>query len=286
MTWRRPNFPSKLSVGVVGAGFNRIQQRELGDTVKAMLAPLPNQSRAIKWAALEMRDLSRHRVIDRFDQDAFQMIFDDARALVDNECKALHDELLKVNDQILSLEKESDNEGAKKLLQEISEQLVLFSQALSKETLEEHIKNTREQHMAFFKTQIDQRFKRLKDAFAKIVKGIQKVIELKFDASSEAESVNDALTFGYSLIQNYIKDFSTYVEKGLWDIDIETFKNDLEPITKFAGDESLFAFSGYSEMYERDIKVIASDETESEDVKKHCITILQAVRALPSRYKE
>ena len=114
----------------------------------------------------------------------------------------------------------------------------------------------------------------------------KKVIELKFDASSETAKVASAITFGYSGIQSFIKNYSKFTEIGLGDIDAETYKRDMEPLTKFSEDKSLFALKSYSEFYERDTKAVVTENTEVEDVKKHCVNILKAVRALPPRYKQ
>lgn len=286
MTWKKPNFPRQLTVSFVSSSFNRLRKREIGESLKTTCAPAYDKYRAVPWRTLEMKDLVRHKMVNQFDKEAFQQIFTDARAVIDNETKTLADECASIREQVSAMEAKEDDPAAKKIFSEMIEQADLMCQALSKETLEEFIQSTHDQHMANLSQQVEQRFKRLKDAFVKIVNNIKKVIDLEFDASSHSDVINTSLTFGYSIIQNYIKDFAVFVEKGVWVIDIDTYRKELEPITKFSDDKSLFAFDGYSDAYERDIKLVANEDTEAEDVKKHCISILKAVRELPSRYKE
>lgn len=289
MPWKRPIFPQQLFKNPVAAKFNKMQKRELGQTVGNICDPLNKQFRAIPWNQIKIGNLSRFRMINTFDKDAFEQMFSEAREVVNNHCPAFSEQCMQVHDQILEIEKNEEEDGTdtKKLLLEIAEQAKLTSQTLGAEELEKQIQETHDEHMALLNQQLEKQLKGLKDAIAKIVTGIEKVIELEFDAGSETETVAGAIEFGYSGIQNYIKNYSKFTEKGLGDIDLETYKKDLEPLTKFSGDESLFVLEGtYSDFYERDTKAIVNDSSESEDVKKHCITLLKAVRALPSRYKD
>lgn len=286
MAWKKPMLPRQLTTGFIASSFNRLQKRELGETLKNLCAPLNEQYRKIKWNMIEMRNLFRLKIIDKFEKDDFQQQFDDARAVVSNDCKAFTDACEQVRDQVRSLEKAEDNEAAKAFLVEISEQADLLAQALSQETLESHLQTTYDEHMAHLNQQLEQRFKQVKTGIIRIVEGIKKVIELEFDASSDADTVNGAVTYGYGGINSVFKNYAVYLEKGIGEVDIETYKKDLEPLTKFSGDKSLYTFEAYSEFYERDNKVIIGEDTDAEDVKKHCITLLKAVRELPSRYKE
>jgi len=276
--------PRELTPGFILSSFNRLRKRELGETLKETCTPISDIHRKTQWRAIEMTDLMRYKIIDKFEKDVFEGFFDSAREIIEGDCKAIVDLCAEIQNQIASIEEEE--EAVKKLLSDISTKAEEFAQALSKEAMEEHLQIKRDEHMAHLNKQVEQNFKRLKDSIAKIVKDIKGVMEVDFDASSETDKVAGAITYGFVSIQSIIKRFSIYLEKGLGTINFETFKKDLEPLTKFSGDESLYAFESYSEFYERDGKAIVTEETEADDVKKHCITLLKAVRELPSRYKE
>ena len=77
-----------------------------------------------------------------------------------------------------------------------------------------------------------------------------------------------------------------FLEKGIGDIDAETAKKELEPLTKFSSDKSLFSTTSYNDELEADMGAIVNDESSADDIKNHCITILQALRAIPARYKD
>lgn len=287
MTWKRPIFPRQLSKAFIVSGFSRLKKRELGNTVADICTQLYDMYRVIKLNKVEVRNLAPFRMINSFDKDKFEQLFSEAREIANNECAGLSEQCIQVRDQILEMEKNEEDEGAKKILLEISDQADLLGQALSVESIEAHIQETHDQHIAFLNEQLEKEFKRLKAGFVRIVEDIKKVIELQFDASSETAKIAGAITFGYIGIQATINHFSKYLEKGLGHIDIETYKKDMEPLTKFSGDKSLLTVDvDEDEFYERESKAIIGDSTSAEDVKKHCITLLQAVRTLPGKYKE
>lgn len=285
MPWKKPILSPKLSKGSVVSSFKRIRKLELSAELGDLFGTLNELYRKIPWIKIELRSLARFKMITTFDKDAFEKLFDEANEIVENDGKELFDQCVLVRDRVLEIEQGETDENAKKLLLEMSEQIDLLIQSVSPEALKTHLQEARDQHMAFLNQQLEKHFEQLKAGFVRIVNDIKKVIELKFDASSETAKVASAITFGYVGIHNIIKLYHKYVELGLGNIDIETFEKDLEPITKYSGDKSLFSFSSYSEFYERDGKAIVTEETDADAVKEHCVTLLKAVRALPSKYK-
>lgn len=286
MPWKKPILPLKLTKGQVISGFKRIRKPEMSVDMGNLVESLNASYRSIPWVKLELRTLARFKMITTFDKGAFDQVFDEAREVAQNNCPELFEQCIQVRDQVLEIEKNEADDAAKQLLIEMSEQADLLSQSVSPEVLEAHLQEAYDQHMAALNQQLQNQFKQLKAGFVRIVKDIKKVIELEFDASSETAKVASAITFGYVGIHNIIKLYHKYVEQGIGDINIETFENDLAPLTKYSGDKSLFSFSSYSEFYERDGKAIVTEETDADAVKNHCITLLKAVRALPSRYKD
>jgi hypothetical protein len=285
MPWRKPTIPQQLTSGFIVSNLSRRQKRELAQTLKAPLDELQKQFRTIPWNKLEMRDLMRLKQIKTFDRDVFEQMFDEAREVIDNDCSKLAEETLKIRDQILEIEKNEsdDGKGTKELLLEIAEKAELFSQQLSKEALEEHLQELRNQHMEGLNKQLEIRFTQLKKGLVQIVEKIKKAKEADFSAGAESTL---AVTYGYTGVQPTIKDYINYAEKGIGDLDGETVKQELEPLSKFSGDSSLFTSMVENDELERKAGAIVTGDTDSEEIKKHCITILQAVRALPSRYKE
>ncbi len=285
MPWRKPIFPQQLTSGFIVSNLSRRQKRELAETLKAPCDELQKQFRTIPWNKLEMRDLMRLKQIKTFDRDAFQQMFDEANDVIENHCVKLAEECLKLRDQILEIEKNEpdDGKGTKQVLIDVSEKAELLSQQLSKEPLEAHLQETREQHMAALNKQLDIRFTQLKKGLVQIVEKIKKAKDANFSAGTESTL---AVTYGYTGVQPTIKDYIGYAEKGIGDFDPETVKGELEPLSKFSGDSSLFTQKVENDELERDVGAIVTDETDSEEIKQHCITILQAVRALPSRYKD
>lgn len=286
MPWKKPMLPLKLTKGPVISSFKKIRKPEMSVEMGNLVEKLNASYRSTQWVKLELRSLSRFKMITTFDKDAFDQVFNEAREIAETNCAELFEQCALVRDKVLEIEKSETDDSAKQLLLEMSEQADLLSQSLSPEALEAYLQEARDQHMASLNQQLENQFKQLKAGFARIVNNIKKVIELEFDASSETAKVASAITFGYVGIHNIIKLYHKYVEIGLGDIDIETFEKDLEPITKYSGDKSLFSFSSYSEFYERDGKAIVTEDTDADAVKQHCITLLEAVRALPSRYKD
>lgn len=271
------------------SNFNRRQKRELGETVKKICDELAVLYRAIQWKPIEMRDLARLKNIRTFNKDEFEQIFTDASEAVDNFCATLSDKCFEAKDQILEIEKgeDDDGKGTKELLVEISEKAELFGQQLSKETFEAHFQEVRKEHMDFLNKQVDLRLKQVKNGIVRIVKDIKKVVDLEFEAESEPEKINGALTYGYVGILSPVKEYLSYLEKGMGDADFEETKKDFEPYFQFARDEkSIFKVKIENEALERDIAAVVNDETEADDVKPHCIKILETVRALPAKYKE
>ena len=285
MPWRKPIFPQQLTSGFIVSNLTRRQKRELAGTLKAPFDELQKLYRTIPWNKLEMRDLVRFKQIKTFDSDAFQQMFDEAKDVIENHCLTFAEECLKIRDQLLEIEKNEsdDGKGTKELLIEVSEKAELLSQQLGKEVLEEHLQELRDQHMADLNKQLDIRFTQLKKGLVQIVEKIKKAKEADFSGGSASTL---AVTYGYTGVQPTIKDYINYAEKGIGDFDVETVKSELEPISKFSGDSSLFTKEVENDELERKAGAIVTDETDSEEIKKHCITILKAVRALPSRYKE
>lgn len=285
MPWRKPIFPQQLSTGFIASNFARRQKRELGETLKAPCEELQKQYRTIPWNKLEMRDLMRMRQINTFDKDAFEQLFTEAREVIDDNCAQLSEQCLQIRDKILEIEKSEsdDGKGTKELLIEMSEKAELFGQELSKEPLEEHLKELRDQHMASLNKQLEQRFTQFKKGLVQILEKIKKAKENEFEAGAESTS---AVTYGYVGVQPIIKNYITFLEKGIGDISAETAKKELEPLTKFSGDKSLFSTTSYNDELEADMGAIVNDESSTGDIKKHCVTILQALRAIPSRYKD
>ena len=280
-------FPQQLSGGFIVSNFSRRQKRELGETLKSLCEELQNQYRTIPWNKLEMKDLVRLKLIKTFDESVFQQMFDEARDVIETHCVKLAEECIKIRDQVLAIEKAEadDGKGTKDLLVEISEKAELFSQQLGKEPIEEHLQELHDQHMAALNKQFELRFTQLKKGLVQIVEKIKVAKEHEFDPSEEGKVIV-AVTYGYTGVQPNIKEYINFVEKGLGNLDLETVKKELEPLSKFSGDSSLFSAKSYSDELERDVGAIVNDETDADDVKKHCITILQALRALPARYKE
>ena len=77
-----------------------------------------------------------------------------------------------------------------------------------------------------------------------------------------------------------------FLEKGIGSVGADTVRKELEPLTKFSEDKSLFSTTSYNEEFEADMGAIVNDDSSADDIKKHCIAILQALRAIPSRYKD
>ena len=290
MTWKKPIFPQALSKGYIMSNFNKRQKRELALTVSETCRELFSNYQSIPWNKMAMRDLARFKNVNNFSRDSFQQIFDEAKEVVNTDFTKLVEQCYQVRDKLLAIEKDEadDGKGTKELLTEMTEKTEWLAQQLSKELLEEHLQELHDTHLAFLNKQIESRLKQLKDGIIKIVEEIKKVVELEFDASDEgkAKKINGAFAYGYRGIQSVIKGYFTYVEKGLGNTDPETFKQDMEPLTKFSGDRSLLAFTVENEMLERDIGAFVTDEADSEDIKKHCKKILEAVRALPGKYKD
>lgn len=285
MPWRKPIFPQQLTGGFIVSNLTRRQKRELAETLKAPLDELQKQYRTIPWNKLEMRDLMRLKQIKTFDPDAFQQMFDEAKDVIENHCLTFAEECLKIRDQILEIEKNEsdDGKGTKGLLIEVSEKADLLSQQLGREPLEEHLQELRDQHMAALNKQLEIRFTQLKKGLVQIVGNIKKAKDSNFSASSESTL---AVTYGYTGVQPMIKDYIHYTEKGIGDFDAETVKEELEPLSKFSGDSSLFTTMVDNDELERKTGAIVTDETDSEEIKQHCVTILKAVRALPAKYKD
>ena len=285
MPWRKPIFPQQLTSGFIVSNLSRRQKRELAETLKAPCDELQKQFRAIPWNKLEMRDLMRLKQIKTFDRDAFQQMFDEADDVIENHCVKLAEECLKLRDQILEIEENEpdDGKGTKQVLMDALEKVELLRQQLSEEVLEEHLQETREQHMAALNKQLEIRFTQLKKGLVQIVEKIKKVVAAEFSAGPESTL---AITYGYTGVQPTIKDYISYAEKGIGDFDAETVKRELEPLSKFSGDSSLFTQTVNNDELERDVAAIVTNETDLEEIKKHCGTILQAVRALPARYKD
>lgn len=285
MPWRKPTIPQQLTGGFIISNLTRRNKRELGQTLKASCDELQKQYRGISWNKLEMRELLRMKQIKTFDKDTFDHLFDEARDLIESHCSKLADESLKFRDLVLESEKNEsdDGKGTKELLVEISEKAEAFSQQLGKEPLEEHLNELRDQHMAAFYKQVDLRCTQLKKGLEQIVEKIKKSKEGDFSGGSES---TQAVTYGYTGVQPILKDLVVFAEKGIGDVDAETLKKELEPMSKFSGDKSLFTKMVDNEELERKAGAIVTKETGSEEIKNHCVAILQAVRALPARYKE
>ena len=132
----------------------------------------------------------------------------------------------------------------------------------------------------------NQRFDGVKKGFVRIVEGIKKVIEVDFDPSLESAKINEALTYGFRSVHPVINGYVSYLENGIGDTTPEEVREDLEPITKFASDDSMFIYEVEHDELERKIKTICTEEAKKEDIQKHCITLLEAVKALPVKYKE
>ena len=285
MPWRKPIFPQQLSAGFITSNFARRQRRELGEPLKALSDELQKQYRTIPWNKLEMRDLARMRQINTFDRNAFEQLFTDAREVIDDNCAKLSEQCLQLRDKILEMEKSEsdDGKGTKELLIEISEKAELFGQELGKEPLEEHLKELRDQHKASLDKQLEQRFTQFKRNLVQILEKIKKAKEKDFEAGSESTG---AVTYGYVGVQPIIKNYIMFLEKGIGSVGADTVRKELEPLTKFSEDKSLFSTTTYNEEFEADMGAIVNDDSSSDDIKKHCITILQALRAIPSRYKD
>ena len=287
MPFKKPNIPQQLTSGFIVSNLSRRQKRELAQTLKAPFDNLQKQYYSIPWAKLEMRDLARLKQIKTFDPEVFQRLFDEAKAVIENDCSKFAEEVLKIRDQILEAEKNEgdDGKGTKELLMEVSEKAELFSQELSKEALEEQLLQLRDEHMQALNKQLEVRFAQLKRGLVEIVEKIKTAKENDFDPSNEGKVII-AVTYGYTGVQPIIKDYINYAEKGIGDFDAETVKDELEPLSRFSGDSSLFSSKVENDELEREVGAIVTSDTDSEDVKNHCITILKAVRALPARYKE
>ncbi len=285
MPWRKPIFPQQLSAGFITSNFARRQRRELGEPLKALSDELQKQYRTIPWNKLEMRDLARMRQINTFDRNAFEQLFTDAREVIDDNCAKLSEQCLQLRDKILEMEKSEsdDGKGTKELLIEISEKAELFGQELGKEPLEEHLKELRDQHKASLDKQLEQRFTQFKRNLVQILEKIKKAKEKDFEAGSESTG---AVTYGYVGVQPIIKNYIMFLEKGIGSVGADTVRKELEPLTKFSEDKSLFSTTSYNEEFEADMGAIVNDDSSADDIKKHCIAILQALRAIPSRYKD
>ena len=285
MPWRKPIFPQQLSAGFITSNFARRQRRELGEPLKALSDELQKQYRTIPWNKLEMRDLARMRQINTFDRNAFEQLFTDAREVIDDNCAKLSEQCLQLRDKILEMEKSEsdDGKGTKELLIEISEKAELFGQELGKEPLEEHLKELRDQHKASLDKQLEQRFTQFKRNLVQILEKIKKAKEKDFEAGSESTG---AVTYGYVGVQPIIKNYIMFLEKGIGSVGADTVRKELEPLTKFSEDKSLFSTTTYNEEFEADMGAIVNDDSSADDIKKHCIAIVQALRAIPSRYKD
>ena len=281
-------LPQQLLKNFIVSKFSGMRKRELGQTVGNVCDPLNLQFRTIPWNKIRFNMLSRMRMVSTFDRDAFEQIFTEAREIVNDHCPAFTEQCMKIHDQILEIEKSQEEDGTdtKKFLLEIAEQAKLTSETLSVETIEKQIQEIYDEHMGVLNEAVEKQFDQLKKAIEATVDRIKEVLELNYDASSETDKVASAITFAYAGIQSFIKNYIKFLEKGLGEIKLDTFKIDLAPIIKFSDDKSLFTLESYSDFYERDGRAVINEESSPEDVKNHCINILKAIRELPSRYKD
>ena len=289
MPFRRPRFPISLSRGHVLSKFRKIRQRELGDTVSKICIELETLYRSVPWMKVEkLRELSRMKNIRNFSKDKAQELLDNAQEVINEHCEQLSECCFETRDKLMEILDGLDeaDEATQELLNMLSEQADEFGNETAKESIEEKLA---EYHGEFFSHMdgiSEKRFDGLKKGFVQIVDGIKEVIEVDFNASIESAKINKALTYGFSSIQAVISGYLTFLEKGIADDDLEETKQDLKPITKYKGDDSMFIYKVDHDELERKIKTICTEEAKKEDIQKHCITLLQAVKSLPAKYKE
>jgi len=289
MPFRRPRFPQLISRGHVLSKFRRIQKRELGDTVSKVCIELESLYRTVPWVKVEkLRELSRMKHIKRFSQDKANELVNDAREVIDEHCEGLSKRCIETSEKLLEIEKETedDGKGANELLIEMAELAKDFAEETSKESIEQKLLEYKDEYFSHMDGISNQRFDGVKKGFVRIVEGIKKVIEVDFDPSLESAKINEALTYGFRSVHPVINGYVSYLENGIGDTTPEEVREDLEPITKFASDDSMFIYEVEHDELERKIKTICTEEAKKEDIQKHCITLLEAVKALPVKYKE
>ena len=289
MPFRRPRFPVPLSRGHVISKFRRLRKRELSDTVGRVCIGLETAYRSVPWMKLEkLRELARMKNIRSFSQEKAQQLVDDAKEVIEEHCEKLSEHCFEVRDQLLEIEKETgdEDEKVKELFATLSESADSFGNETAKESVMQKLAEYHEDFFAHMGNIADDRFGKLKQGFVKVVEGVKTVIEADFDAGKETPKINEALTYGFKTVQAVIKGYLNFVENGLVEADLEESKEELEPIAKYDKDSSMFIYEVEHDELERKIKTICTEEAKKEDIQKHCITLLEAVKALPTKYKE